>query len=203
MVMYPVIKRALDFMLALILLVVLFPLVVLVGILIFTLDGRPIFFRQVRPGLGGKPFVMVKFRTMSEAPVGANGDESARVTKLGAILRKSSIDEIPSLWNVLRGDLSFVGPRPLLMDYLEIYSPGHSERHAVRPGLTGLAQIAGRNLVSWNERLDFDVVYVQQQSLLLDIKILLRTIFVVVSFRGIDQADGSTMVRLTKGYDTE
>ena len=203
MVIYPAIKRALDFMFALILLVLLFPLVVVVGVLVFALDGRPLFFRQIRPGLGGKPFVMVKFRTMSEAPFAANGDESARVTKLGAILRKSSIDEIPSLWNVVRGDLSFVGPRPLLTDYLEFYSPAHSERHTVRPGLTGLAQIAGRNLVSWNERLDLDVVYVQRQGLLLDIKILFRTIFVVFSFRGIDQADGSTMDRLTKGYDTE
>ena len=146
---------------------------------------------------------MVKFRTMSQGPAAANGDESPRVTKLGAILRKTSIDEIPSLWNVVRGDLSFVGPRPLLMDYLEFYSPVHSLRHTVRPGLTGLAQVAGRNLVSWKERLDLDVVYVQRQSLWLDITILFQTILVVLSFRGIDQADGSTMVRLTKGYDTE
>jgi sugar transferase EpsL len=200
---YPGVKRVVDLVVALILLLLLFPVVAIVGGLVFILDGRPVFFRQVRPGLGEKPFVMVKFRTMSQAPAAANGDESPRVTKLGGILRKTSIDEIPSLWNVVRGDLSFVGPRPLLMDYLECYSPVHSQRHTVRPGLTGLAQVAGRNLVSWKERLDLDVVYVQRQSLWLDIKILFQTILVVFSFRGIDQADGSTMVRLTKGYDTE
>ena len=201
--MYPRVKRVADLVVALILLLLLFPVVAIVGVLVFVLDGRPIFFRQVRPGLGEKPFVMVKFRTMSQVSAAANGDESPRVTKLGAILRKTSIDEIPSLWNVVRGDLSFVGPRPLLMDYLEVYSPVHSLRHTVRPGLTGLAQVAGRNLVSWKERLDLDVVYVQRQSLWLDITILFQTILVVLSFRGIDQADGTTMVRLTTGYDTE
>lgn len=201
--MYPRVKRVADLVVALILLLLLFPVVAIVGSLVFVLDGRPVFFRQVRPGLGERPFVMVKFRTMSQGPAAANGDESPRVTKLGAILRKTSIDEIPSLWNVVRGDLSLVGPRPLLMDYLEVYSPGHSQRHTVRPGLTGLAQVAGRNLVSWKERLDLDVVYVQRQSLWLDIKILFQTILVVFSFRGIDQSDGSTMVRLTEGYDTE
>ena len=201
--MYARAKRVVDFVVALILLLLLFPVVAIVGVLVLVLNGRPVFFRQVRPGLGEKPFVMVKFRTMSQAPVAANGDESQRVTKLGAILRKTSIDEIPSLWNVVRGDLSFVGPRPLLMDYLEVYSPSHSLRHTVRPGLTGLAQVAGRNLVSWKERLDLDVLYVQRQSIWLDLKILVQTILVVFSFRGIDQADGSTMARLTKGYDTE
>ena len=201
--MYPRVKRVVDLVVALILLLLLFPVVAIVGVLVFVRDGRPVFFRQVRPGLGEKPFVMVKFRTMSQAPAAASGDESPRVGKLGAILRKTSIDEIPSLWNVVRGDLSFVGPRPLLMDYLEVYSPVHSLRHAVRPGLTGLAQVAGRNLVSWKERLDLDVAYVQRQSLWLDIKILFQTILVVFSFRGIDQADGSTMARLTIGYDTE
>ena len=201
--MYSRIKRVVDLVVALILILLLFPVVVIVGVMVFALDGRPVFFRQVRPGLGEKPFVMVKFRTMSQVPAAASGNESARVTKLGAILRKTSIDEIPSLWNVVKGDMSFVGPRPLLMDYLEVYSPVHSLRHTVRPGLTGLAQIAGRNLVSWKERLDLDVVYVQRQSLWLDIKILFQTILVVCSFRGIDQADGSTMVRLTKGYDAE
>ena len=201
--MYSRIKRVVDLVVALILILLLFPVVVIVGVMVFALDGRPVFFRQVRPGLGEKPFVMVKFRTMSQVPAAASGNESARVTKLGAILRKTSIDEIPSLWNVVKGDMSFVGPRPLLMDYLEVYSPCHSLRHTVRPGLTGLAQVAGRNLVSWNERLDLDVIYVQRQSLWLDIKILFQTILVVFSFRGIDQADGSTMVPLAKGYDRE
>lgn len=201
--MYSRVKRVADLVTAVTLLLLLFPVVVIVGVFVFALDGRPIFFRQVRPGLGEKPFTMVKFRTMSHAPVAANGDESPRVTKVGAILRKTSIDEIPSLWNVVRGDLSLVGPRPLLMEYLEVYSPIHSQRFTVRPGLTGLAQVAGRNLLSWKERLDLDVVYVQRQSFWLDMKILFYTIPAVFGFRGIDQADGSTMVRLTKGYESE
>ena len=201
--MYPAIKRILDCAVAIVLLLLLSPLVGLIALLIFFVDGRPIFFRQVRPGLFETPFVMVKFRTMSSGPVAGNGDESGRVTKLGSLLRKTSIDELPSLWNVVRGDLSFVGPRPLLMEYLELYSPRHAPRHSVRPGLTGLAQVAGRNLVSWRDRLDLDTVYVEQHSLWLDLKILFHTITVVLSFRGINQADGSTMKRLAKGYDTE
>jgi len=200
---YPAIKRILDCAVAIVLLLLLSPLVGLIALLIFFVDGRPIFFRQVRPGLFETPFVMVKFRTMSPDPVAGNGDESERVTNLGSLLRKTSIDELPSLWNVVRGDLSFVGPRPLLMEYLELYSPRHAARHSVRPGLTGLAQVAGRNLVSWRDRLDLDTVYVEQHSLWLDLKILFHTITVVLSFRGINQADGSTMKRLAKGYDTE
>lgn len=201
--MYPGVKRFLDFVVALVLLLLLSPFVVSVGVLVFILAGRPIFFRQVRPGLGGKPFGMVKFRTMSQAPAAANGDESARVTKLGAVLRKTSIDELPSLWNVVQGDLSFVGPRPLLMEYLEVYSPRHSLRHTVRPGLTGLAQVSGRNHVSWKERLDLDVLYVQRKSLWLDLRIIFQTIMVIAKGREINQADGTTMVRLMKGYDKQ
>lgn len=199
--MYTHIKRGLDFGFAMLLLFLLSPLLIIVAILLFSVQGRPVFFRQVRPGLHGEPFVLLKFRTMSEPCSLADPDESARVTKLGAFLRRTSIDEIPSLWNVVRGDLSFVGPRPLLMEYLELFSQRHSRRHTVRPGLTGLAQVEGRNLVSWKDRLDLDVVYVQQESLRLDVMILLRTITLVLSSRGVNQADGSTMARLAKGYD--
>ena len=186
-----------------ILLVLLAPTFLTLAALVLLLDGRPIFFRQTRVGLHQVPFTILKFRTMClEAPE-ASGDESFRITRLGSVLRKTSLDELPSLLNVVRGDLSLVGPRPLLVEYLGIYTKTHSMRHAVRPGLTGLAQVAGRNLLSWKEKLDLDVVYLQRRSFWLDIKILLCTIVMVFSFRGIDQADGSTMVRLTADYDTE
>lgn len=201
--MYPGCKRLLDLVGAILLILLFSPLMIIVGVLIFCFDGRPVFFRQVRPGVGEIPFLLVKFRTMSQASAAPNADESARVTKFGSFLRKSSIDELPTLWNVARGDMSFVGPRPLLMEYVQIYSPVHSLRHSVRPGLTGLAQVTGRNLLSWKERLDLDVEYVRRKSLLLDIQILFKTIVVVFSSRGINQLDGSTMTRLTHGYDAE
>lgn len=201
--MYPGCKRLLDLVGAILLILLFSPLMIIVGVLIFCFDGRPVFFRQVRPGVGEIPFLLVKFRTMSQASAAPNADESARVTKFGSFLRKSSIDELPTLWNVARGDMSFVGPRPLLMEYVQIYSPVHSLRHSVRPGLTGLAQVTGRNLLSWKERLDLDVEYVRRKSLLLDIQILFQTIVVVFSSRGINQLDGSTMTRLTHGYDAE
>jgi len=202
-VVYSKVKRVLDLVFALILFLLLSPLMVTVGVLVLFLDGRPILFRQVRPGVGEKPFALVKFRTMSGSAIAADGDESGRISDLGAVLRKTSIDELPSLWNVVRGDMSFVGPRPLLMEYLDVYSSHHSVRHDVRPGLTGLAQVGGRNLLSWNQRLDLDVFYVQQQSLLLDFKILLRTLVFVPSLRGVDQANGATMERLSDGYDAQ
>lgn len=199
--MYSNVKRVLDLVFALILLPLLAPLILAVAALVLFLDGRPIFFRQVRPGVGEKPFALIKFRTMSSSAIAADGDESGRITGLGAVLRKTSIDELPSLWNVLKGDMSFVGPRPLLMEYLEVYSAHHSVRHNVRPGLTGLAQVAGRNLLSWNQRLDLDVFYVHQQSLMLDLKIVCKTMILVPSLRGVDQANGATMERLSDGYD--
>lgn len=199
--MYPGVKRVLDLAGALILLLLLSPLMVIVGVSVFVLDGSPILFWQVRPGFGEKPFWVVKFRTMSQSPAAANGDESARVTKLGAILRRTSLDELPSLWNIVRGDLSFVGPRPLLVDYLELYSPRHTLRHSVRPGLTGLAQVSGRNLISWREKLDFDVKYVLEQSSWLDLTIIFRTLTVIAKGRGTNQADGTTTLRLMKGYE--
>lgn len=201
--MYLKLKRALDSLVAVLLLFLLFPVVVVVGMAVFFFDGRPVFFLQVRPGFAERPFLLAKFRTMSRSSESASVDESARVTKLGAFLRRTSLDELPSLWNVMKGDLSFVGPRPLLMDYLGVYSSRHSLRHAVRPGLTGLAQVSGRNLLSWKERLDLDIVYVQRQSFWLDVKILLKTIVVIMSRRGVNQADGRTMTRMTGPYDPD
>lgn len=201
--MYPTLKRILDAVGSVVILLLLAPLLVLVALLVLLVDGRPVFFRQVRPGLDEEPFLMVKFRTMSGAPVVDDGNESARVTKLGKILRSTSIDELPSLWNIACGNMSFVGPRPLLVAYLGIYSQRHSQRHAVRPGLTGLAQVAGRNLLPWKERLDLDAEYIEKQSFLLDITILGVTIVEVFRRRGIEQADGSTMARLKPGYESD
>ena len=201
--MYLLMKRTLDWFFSSALLILLVPVGALIVAVVFLVDGRPVFLLQVRPGLHGKPFKIVKFRTMSSGPVADDGDESARVTKLGKMLRRTSIDELPSLWNVVRGDMSFVGPRPLLVEYLSIYSPRHSKRHAVRPGLTGLAQVGGRNLVSWEKKLDMDVEYVENFSFWLDMKILLKTFVEVIRIRGIDQADGSTMARLKAGYESD
>ena len=180
---------------------VLSPLILGLSGVVLLVEGWPALFLQKRPGLRAKPFVLIKFRTMV---VGADstGDEPRTVTRLGSFLRKTSLDELPSLWNIVRGDMSFVGPRPLLEEYLEIYSQNHSRRHAVRPGLTGLAQVAGRNLVSWAERLDIDIVYVNSYSFLLDLRILMRTTRVVLSSQGVNQADGSMMTPLFEGYES-
>ena len=199
--MYLLIKRALDLIFGLLLFFLLGPLLVFIAILILLVDGRPILFLQVRPGLRETPFLLVKFRTMSSTFLGLDGHESPRLTRLGGLLRKTSLDELPSLWNIIVGDLSFVGPRPLLMEYLALFSSSHRRRHDVRPGLTGLAQISGRNLLSWQQRLDLDVAYVEKQSFWLDLRILICSIGVVLSSRGINQANVATMTRLEKGYE--
>ena len=141
-------------------------------------EGRPVFFRQARPGLHGRPFTMLKFRTMTDARdhEGYLLPDAQRLTRLGRFLRSSSLDELPELWNVLRGDMSLVGPRPLLMSYLPYYTEREQKRHLVRPGITGLAQVSGRNLLGWDERLELDVQYVENGSLLLDLRILLQTV---------------------------
>ena len=159
--------------------------------------GNPAFFRQRRPGLGGRPFNMVKFRTMTDAR-GASGEllpDADRLTTFGRFLRSSSLDELPELWNVLKGDMSLVGPRPLLMDYLPLYSTEQSRRHEVRPGITGWAQINGRNALSWEEKFKLDVWYVENQSLWLDIKILCLTVRKVLMRDGISAAGEATMPR--------
>lgn len=160
--------------------------------------GRPVLFKQVRPGLGGEPFTLVKFRTMRTG----EGSDAERLTRVGAVLRATSLDELPEFWNVLRGDMSLVGPRPLLMQYLPLYSETQARRHEVRPGLTGLAQVEGRNLVNWQQRLASDVRYVDTWTVGGDIKIMLRTLAAVVKRTGIAAEGEVTMSNFT-GNDPE
>lgn len=157
--------------------------------------GSPVFFSQVRPGMHGKPFRMVKFRTMTDArdASGSLLPDAQRLTSFGRFLRASSLDELPELWNVLRGEMSLVGPRPLLMEYLPLYSPEQARRHEVRPGITGWAQVNGRNAISWEDKFKLDVWYVNNSSLLLDIKILWLTVKKVLVRDGISAAGEATM----------
>ncbi len=170
------------------------PLQVAVAVLVAVKLGRPVLFTQKRPGLHGKPFTMVKFRTMLPVDA-ARGwtDDASRMTSLGRALRTTSLDELPTLWNVVRGDMSLVGPRPLLMQYLPRYSAEQARRHEVPPGLTGLAQISGRNALSWEDKLRLDVEYVDARSLRLDLKILWATVFAVIRRDGITAAGEATM----------
>ncbi|HTF56175.1 MAG TPA: sugar transferase, partial [Planctomycetota bacterium] len=176
------IKRVLDISGALAGLLILAPLLGLIALATWLTLGRPIFFRQVRPGLKGKPFAPIKFRTMRSGPE----HDDVRMTRLGRFLRYSSLDELPQLWNVLRGDMSLVGPRPLLMDYLPLYSPRQARRHDMRPGVTGWCQVNGRNSLAWDRKFELDVWYVEHWSLLLDLKILLKTAVRVVRKSGVD-----------------
>jgi lipopolysaccharide/colanic/teichoic acid biosynthesis glycosyltransferase len=190
-------KRCLDVLLAAILLVVLAPLMLVTAMLVFFDVGRPVLFRQTRPGLHGEPFVLVKFRTMRDTR-DAQGNPlptDQRVTRLGRFLRSISIDELPELWNVLRGDMSLVGPRPLLMEYLPLYSGEQFRRHEVRPGITGWAQVNGRNTASWEDRFAMDVWYVDNRSLLLDLKILALTLHKVVRREGVTVPGRTTIDR--------
>jgi lipopolysaccharide/colanic/teichoic acid biosynthesis glycosyltransferase len=159
--------------------------------------GDPVFFRQIRPGLNEKPFVMFKFRSMTDGrgPDGQLLPDAQRLTSFGRFLRASSMDELPGLWSVLKGDMSLVGPRPLLMEYLPLYSPEQARRHAVRPGITGWAQVNGRNALSWEEKFDLDVWYVDNRTLWLDIKVLWLTVKKVLVREGISAAGEATMPR--------
>jgi lipopolysaccharide/colanic/teichoic acid biosynthesis glycosyltransferase len=196
------IKRGLDVLGASLLLLVLAPVALLVALGVLLALGRPVLFHQSRPGLHGQPFTLWKFRSMLPAPPGVStGDDERRMTRFGRVLRASSLDEIPELWNVLRGDMSLVGPRPLLPEYLDRYSPRQARRHDVRPGLTGLVQINGRNALSWEDKLELDVQYVEKQSLLLDLKILLKTPLAVVRAKGIS-AEGYATAPHFAGSDT-
>lgn len=161
--------------------------------------GSPVFFTQVRPGMHGKPFKMVKFRSMisERSTDGELLPDAVRLTPFGRFLRSTSLDELPELWNVLKGDMSLVGPRPLLMEYLPLYSPEQARRHAVRPGVTGWAQVNGRNAISWEEKFALDTWYVDHQSLLLDMKILWLTIKKVLVREGISAAGEATMGKFT------
>ena len=192
-------KRAFDFIAALMALLLLcLPLAVLT-LLVRRKLGHPAFFRQVRPGLHGQPFEMVKFRSMTDArgPDGALLPDAERLTPFGRFLRASSLDELPGLWNVLKGDMSLVGPRPLLMEYLPLYSPEQARRHEVRPGITGWAQVNGRNALGWDDKFKLDVWYVDHRSLWLDIKILWLTVKKVLVRDGISAAGEATMPRFT------
>jgi lipopolysaccharide/colanic/teichoic acid biosynthesis glycosyltransferase len=187
---YDVVKRVLDVVGAAVALVALAPVLVAVAVAVAAALGRPVLFRQTRPGLHGEPFVLVKFRSMRDVDEAAGVVTDAdRLTRFGRLLRETSLDELPSLWNVLRGQMSLVGPRPLLMSYLDRYNATQARRHHVRPGITGLAQVRGRNSLSWEEKFAFDVWYVDHRSLGLDVRILKATVGTVLGRRGIS-ADG-------------
>lgn len=198
-VFYPVVKRAFDVVLAGVIVVVTLPLSVAVAASVAVFMGRPVLFRQWRPGRDGELFEMVKFRTMRDG----GGSDSERLTPLGRFLRSTSLDELPELWNVLRGDMSLVGPRPLLPQYRDLYTLRQARRHEMRPGVTGLAQVNGRNTVDWDERLDLDVRYIEQASLWLDLRILGRTVATVVSRDGVSAEGEATMPLFTGSASTE
>ena len=187
-------KRAIDLAASALLLVILAPILLVTALLLLSFQGRPVFFSQTRPGLGGQPFVLRKFRTMSQAEdaLGRALPDGQRMTRLGRFLRATSLDELPELWNVLRGDMSLVGPRPLLMEYLPLYSPEQWRRHEMRPGMTGWAQVNGRNATSWPQRLEQDVWYVDHWSFVLDLRILAMTLVQVLRARGINQPGQAT-----------
>jgi lipopolysaccharide/colanic/teichoic acid biosynthesis glycosyltransferase len=192
-------KRLFDLMLFFLASIFLVVPMLLMSILIRFLLGSPVLFQQTRPGRYGKSFKMIKFRTMTDAR-DASGrllPDSERLTPFGSFLRSSSLDELPELWSVLKGDMSLVGPRPLLMEYLPLYTPHQARRHEVRPGITGWAQVNGRNSLSWEEKFDLDVWYVDNQSFLLDMKILLMTVKKVLLREGISASGEATMSKFT------
>ncbi|MCL2492362.1 MAG: sugar transferase [Coriobacteriia bacterium] len=182
-------KRVLDLLGAATLLLLLWPVLVVIALLVWANMGAPVLFRQERPGKDGKLFTLYKFRTMEEG----SADDEQRLTSFGQLLRSTSLDELPELFNILIGDMSFVGPRPLLPEYLPLYSESQARRHEVRPGLTGLAQVNGRNALTWSERFANDVEYVDSRSFDLDMSILLRTVAAVLSREGISSETSATM----------
>ena len=196
------IKRGIDFILALVGLILASPVLLIVAILVRMKLGSPIFFRQARVGLNGEIFEMIKFRTMKDA-YDANGQplpDSERLTSFGQFLRKTSLDELPELINVLKGDMSLVGPRPLLVEYLTLYSEEQMRRHNVRPGITGYAQVNGRNNISWAKKFELDIYYVNHFSLYLDIKILWQTVVKVIKQADINQ-EGNVTVEKFNGMN--
>ena len=190
-------KRAFDIAVSASALIILAPVLSAVGLMVRLRMGPPALFRQVRPGLNGRPFELVKFRTMQDA-IGDDGSpmpDAERLTQFGRWLRATSLDELPELWNVLRGEMSLVGPRPLLMDYLPLYSPEQSRRHEVRPGITGWAQVNGRNAISWERKFELDVWYVDRHSFWLDLKIILITLGRILKRVGISAPGSATADR--------
>jgi sugar transferase EpsL len=190
-----VVKRVLDITASAIALALFCPLLVLAAIAVWLRLGSPVLFRQIRPGLNGKPFQIIKFRTMTDArdSTGRMLSDAERLTALGKFLRATSLDELPTLLNVFKGDMSLVGPRPLLMEYLERYSPEQKRRHDVKPGVTGWAQVNGRNALSWEKKFECDVWYVRNQSLLLDLGIMFLTVKKILVREGISQPGQATM----------
>ncbi len=190
-------KRIFDLLFASVALVVLSPVFLVIASIVKLRLGSPILFKQVRPGYHGKPFTVLKFRTMTDVKDkdGTSLPDEQRLTPFGSWLRSSSLDELPELWNVLKGEMSMVGPRPLLMEYLPLYSPEQSRRHNVRPGITGWAQINGRNALTWEEKFALDVWYVDNHSIAVDLKILCKTIAAVVQRKGISHSGEVTMPR--------
>jgi len=193
------IKRILDITIASTALILLSPVYLIVARKVKKNLGSPVLFRQVRPGLDGKPFEMIKFRTMKDA-LDAEGNplpDNERLTPFGKMLRATSLDEMPELWNVIKGDMSIVGPRPLLMEYLPLYNSEQAKRHNVRPGITGYAQVNGRNAISWEKKFELDTWYVENQSLWLDFKIMLKTIRKVIAKDDISAEGEATMSKFT------
>lgn len=190
-----IMKRGFDLIVAMMVLFLAWPIILITAVLVRVNLGSPVLFRQQRPGLHGRPFYIYKFRTMSQArdESGELISDANRMTALGSLMRKFSLDELPQLLNVLKGELTLVGPRPLLMEYLPLYSAEQARRHDVRPGITGWAQVNGRNAISWEDKFQYDVWYVDHQSFWLDIKILWLTVLKVVRPEGISQAGHATM----------
>lgn len=195
MVIQKAAKRLFDVVGASLALVALSPIIALVAAIVRTRIGSPVFFRQIRPGRNGEPFRIIKFRTMTDekAPDGALLPDEERLVEAGRRLRRWSLDELPELWNVVTGDMSLVGPRPLLMDYLPRYTAEQARRHEVRPGVTGLAQVSGRNDLPWEDRFELDVWYVDNWSIWLDLKIVVMTVGRVFTGRGVSEPEGATM----------
>jgi lipopolysaccharide/colanic/teichoic acid biosynthesis glycosyltransferase len=194
-----VVKRAFDIFVSLIGLILAGPVLLIVALLVRIFLGSPVLFRQQRPGLNAEPFEILKFRTMTDA-VGPDGQllpDKDRLTAFGRFLRASSLDELPELWNVLVGDMSLVGPRPLLMEYVPLYNDRQMRRHDARPGITGWSQVNGRNAIGWNEKFALDVWYVDNQSMLLDIKILFMTVAAIVRRDGINASENVPMPKFT------
>ena len=203
--MYKYIKRSLDLITALFLVIILSPVMLIAAILIAVNRDGPILFKQERPGKDGKIFTVNKFRTMSTKLRDKNGNELSdfdRMTKIGNILRKTSIDELPQLFNIIKGEMSFIGPRPLLKEYLELYSPEQMRRHEVLPGISGWAQVNGRNTLTWEEKFAYDVYYVDHYSFKMDLKIFIKTIENVVSQDGINSNSENTMEKFQGNRET-
>ena len=191
----PKLKRLIDIISSLMGLILAGPIMVIVAIIIYFTMGKPVFFKQTRPGLKGKPFVIYKFRTMLDLRDKSGNllPDEKRLTTIGKFLRSTTLDELPEFWNVLKGDMSLVGPRPLLMEYLNRYTPEQARRHEVKPGITGWAQVNGRNAISWEEKFKLDVWYVDNWSIWLDIKIIVITIWKILKREGINQEGQATM----------